>query len=272
MLRESKVKGRGRACPCPRRATATSHILRLIFIAYCLLPVSVYAARPLATEDAVVAGKGITQFEAALDYTKIKDVGEGTSLLLSPIHGVTEETEFSLRVPYILGRPESPSKVEGWGDVSFIMKHMLVEENKNIPAALLRMTIKLPTGDEEKDLGTGDTNIGFLGAITKNIGSSTIHLNLGYTFVGDQKDEPNDKNELNYGIAGEYGVGKKTRVVGEIYRLYDIDYKAEETKRRALIGLTYRLDDTFTMDIAAKRGLEDASDEYGLIMGMTVTF
>ena len=269
MLRESEKSGQGSGI---RGQRPYFSIFLLLATCYLLLATSALAARPLVTEDAVVAGKGITQFEAGLDYTKLKDVGEGTALLLSPIHGVTEETEFSLRVPYILGRPESPSKVEGWGDTSFIMKHLVAEENKNTPAFLLRMAIKLPTGDKDEGLGTGDTNVGFLGAITKNIGPSTIHLNIGYTFVGDQKGEANDKNELNYGIAGEYGIGKKTKVAGEIYGLYHPDYKAEEIERRALIGLTYRLDDTFTMDIAAKRGLEDASDENGLIIGVTVTF
>lgn len=275
MLSESKKSGQW-LMVSGQKPPATISRIAFSILALCTLHFAlcadVHAARPLVTEDAVVAGKGITQFEAGLDYTKIKDGGEGTTILLSPIYGVAEETEFSLKVPYILGRPESPPKVEGWGDTSFVMKHLIAEENKNTPAFLLRMTIKLPTGDKDKDLGTGDTNVGFLGAVTKNIGSSTIHLNLGYTFVGDQKVEYNKKNELNYGIAGEYGIGKKTRVVGEIYGLYYPDYKAEEIERRALIGLTYRLDDTFTVDIAAKRGLEDTSDENGLIAGMTITF
>jgi outer membrane putative beta-barrel porin/alpha-amylase len=245
--------------------------LFLLPIAYCLLPVPADAARPLVTEDAVVAGKGITQVEVGIDYTKIDNKGEGTTLTLTPIHGVTEDTEFSLKVPYIMASPADSPNVDGWGDTSFIMKHLVFAEGDTTPAALLRMALKLPTGDEDKGLGTGDTNVGFLAAFTKNFGPATIHLNLGYTFVGDQK-KTSKNNEVNYGVAGEYGIGKKTRVVGEIYGLYHPDYKAEEIERRALVGLTYRVDDTFTFDIAAKRGLEETSDEYGFIGGVTITF
>ena len=253
----------------------TSHVSRLtlflVFTFHFALCTNVQAARPLVTDDAVVAGKGITQLEVGIDYTKVEDKGEGTTLILSPIHGATEDTEFSLILPYIFGRPDTPSDVDGWGDISFIMKHLVIAEEDKIPAFLVRMAIKLPTGDEEKGLGTGDTNVGFLGVLTKGFGPATVHLNLGYTFVGDQ-DEDSDNNEVNYGVAGEYGIGKKTRVVGEIYGLYHPEYKAREIERRALLGLTYRLDDTFTVDLAAKRGLEGASDEYGFIGGVTITF
>lgn len=231
-----------------------------------------HAARPLVTEDAVLAGKGVSQLEVGVDYTKVRDKGEGTALLITPIHGVTEDTEFYLKLPYIYGRPGDPSNVEGWGDISFYMKHLFAEESNVTPAAAVRMAIKIPSGDKGKELGTGDTNVGFLGVFTKNIGLSTIHLNVGFTFVGDQKDRYNNKNEVNYGIAGEYGIWKKTRLVGEVYGLYLPDYKAAEIERRGLLGITYRLNDTFTFDCAAKRGLGGYGNEYGFIAGVTSTF
>ena len=254
-----------------QKQLATITTLFLLFIFHFAFCTDVQAARPLVTEDAVVAGKGITQLEMGIDYTKAGNRGEGITLLLSPIHGVMEDTEFSLKVPYIIAKPYDPSKVDGWGDTSFIMKHLLVAEGEKIPAFLIRMALKLPTGDKDEGLGTGDTNVGFLGALTKNFGQATMHLNAGYTFVGDQKESSRD-NEVNYGIAGEYGIGKKFRVVGEIYGLYHPDYKAAEIERRALLGLAYRIDDTFTIDLAAKRGLEGTGDEYGFIGGVTITF
>ncbi len=269
MSRESKKTVGGRQSAVGSQKSRLT--LFLLFTFHFALCTDVQAARPLVTEDAVVAGKGITQLEIGIDYTKVGNKGEGTTLIVSPIHGATEDTEFSLKLPYIFGRPDSPSEVDGWGDISFIMKHLVITEGDKTPAFLIRMALKLPTGDEQKGLGTGDTNVGFLGALTKGFGSAMIHLNLGYTFVGDQ-DQGGDNNEVNYGVAGEYGIGKKTRVVGEIYGLYHPEYQAREIERRALLGLTYRLNDTLTFDCAAKRGLEGASDEYGIIGGVTVTF
>jgi hypothetical protein len=242
----------------------------MLFAFHFSLCTDVQAARPLVTEDAVVAGKGVTQIEIGIDYTK-DDNGEGTALLFSPIHGVTEDTEFSLKAPYIFANPEDSQETDGWGDVSFTMKHLFIPEGEKTPAVLVRMLIKLPTGDEGEGLGTGDTNVGFLGVLTKGYGPAAIHLNLGYTFVGDQ-DEGRDDNEVNYGVAGEFRVGKKAGIVGEVYGLYHPDYKAKEIERRALLGFTYRLNDTLTIDLAGKRGLEGASDEYGIVGGVTITF
>lgn len=269
----------GRACQYPRRAARvarTSFITRLtlflLFTTHCsLFTPSAHAARPLVTEDAVVAGKGISQLEVGIDYTKVGDKGEGTTLLFSPIHGVMEDTEFSLKAPYLFARPQDPSKAEGFGDTSFIMKHLFVHEDEKMPAILIKMAIKLPSGNKDKGLGTGETNVGFLGVLTKGFGQATIHLNGGYTFVGNQ-NAGRYNNEVNYGVAGEYAVGKKVGIVGEVYGLYHPDYKAEEIERRALLGLTYRTNDTLTLDIAGKRGLTGASDEYGLIAGVTITF
>lgn len=276
MLRESKARSKVKVqnvkCKMQSAKLNTLFIFHFSFsiLAFALCT-DVQAARPLVTEDAVVAGKGVTQFELGIDYTRVGDSGEGTSLLLSPINGVTEDTEFSLKVPYIIVEPYDPSKVDGWGDTSFIMKHLFVAEGEKTPAILIRMALKLPTGDKDKGLGTGDTNVGFLGALTKDFNPVTIHLNIGYTFVGNQ-NIGRYNNEVNYGIAGEYDIGKKVRVVGEIYGLYHPDYKAAEIERRALLGLTYRIDDTFTIDLAAKRGVEGTGDEYGFIGGVTITF
>lgn len=259
-----------------RRLRLTSHVSRLtFFLLFTLhfgLCAEAQAARPLVTEDAVVAGRGITQLEAGVDYTKIGDKGEGTTLLITPIHGVMEDTEFYFKIPYIFGRPDIPSmKAEGWGDISFVMKHLLAEEDKKMPAFLISMSIKLPSGDKDKGLGTGDTNVGFLGVVTKGFGPATLHLNAGYTFVGRQKESRQD-NQVNYGIAGEYAVGKKTHLVGEVYGLYHPAYESEEIERRAMLGLTYRINDTLTVDCAAKRGFLGARDEYGFVGGLTITF
>lgn len=262
MSREFKIMDKGRKWRL---------IALLLFTIHYALLTQTHAARPLVTEDAVVAGKGVTQLEMGVDYTKAGDREEGTTLLLSPINGITEDTEFSLNIPYIIAEPYDPAKVDGWGDTSFIMKHLLVAEGEATPAFLIGMALKLPTGDQDKGLGTGETNLGFLGALTKNFNPATIHLNIGYTFVGNQ-NKSRDNNEVNYGIAGEYAIGNKFRVVGELYGLYHPDYKAAEIERRVLLGLTYRSDDTFTFDLAAKRGFEGTGDEYGFIGGLTITF
>lgn len=262
MSREFKIMAGGRK----RR------LIALLLFTILYLPLSeAFAARPLVTEDAAVAGKGVTQLELGVDYTKTGNKVEGTTVLLSPINGITEDTEFSLKVPYIIAKPYDPSKVDGWGDTSFIMKHLLVAADENTPAFLIKMALKIPTGDKDKGLGTGETNLGFLGVLTKEFNRAALHLNIGYTFVGNQ-NKGRDNNEVNYGIAGEYGAGKKVRVVGEVYGLYHPDYKAAEIERRALLGLTYWIDDTFTFDLAAKRGLEGTGDEYGFIGGLTITF
>lgn len=93
------------------------------------------AYRPLGTEDAGVAGKGVAQAEVSWDYLKWDndEVEDEQVLMLVPIYGLTERLEISVEVPYLIHDLEDGSE-EGIGDVNLVAKYLLVEEGEKNPA------------------------------------------------------------------------------------------------------------------------------------------
>lgn len=75
------------------------------------------------------------------------------------------------RVPY-------DASATGIGDIAVRIKYTIAR-GRNIDAAAL-VDVRLPTGKEEKFLGTGKTNVKILGILSARVSDFAPHLNFGY--------------------------------------------------------------------------------------------
>jgi hypothetical protein len=127
--------------------------------AFLLVAGNAYGAHPLLTEDTGTQGKGGWQLEVNgerqkdpqpdLDVPPLRAIQSGTTLS----YGLTETIDVKVDVPYL--------RHEGILDVAVGFKWRFYEKDElsfGVQAGLL-----LPTGDEQKGLGTGKTNAGVLG-------------------------------------------------------------------------------------------------------------
>lgn len=91
----------------------------------------------------------------------------------------------------------------GLGDMSLYAKGRLIEEDKYRPALAIEGFLKVPTGDKDKSLGNGETDITIGGSLSKRYGSISGHVNPEYTFTGGSKGEigasADDRFRLNCG-------------------------------------------------------------------------
>jgi len=231
-----------------------------------------YAARPLATEDAGVAGKGAFQIEVSEDYAKQDNNDKAYTFLFVPIYGLTERIELSAEFPYVLIRPKEGDKEEGLSDINLVLKTLIIPEGKIKPAFLLKTQVKLSNGDEKRGLGSGDKDVGFVGVTTKILRPFTIHANFGYTFVG-RKTDGSLKDYILYGIACEYSLNKKIKIAGELYGESDSHFDIGTFKHHnfgPLIGLTYQLTGKIILDTAFYSAIADGKgSEYGLTLGIS---
>jgi len=69
--------------------------------------------------------------------------------------GLIKKSDFQIFLPYIYYKPDIGENVKGIGDVEILPKYLLIEEKGNIPTVTLFGKVKLATGDDKKDLGTG---------------------------------------------------------------------------------------------------------------------
>jgi hypothetical protein len=69
----------------------------------------------------------------------------------------------------------------GIGDIAISTKAMLREEGQWAPAIAARFALKLPTGDEDRALGSGEVDLGLGLALEKTFGPVRLYFNTGLT-------------------------------------------------------------------------------------------
>src|SRR3972149_9158609 len=174
-----------------------------------------FAYRPFTTEDAGVAGQGVTQVEVSLDRLEWDNDDDEFVFMVAPIYGVTERLEVSAELPYLWHKPEVGDSESGPGDMNLVLKYLLSEEDGIHPALAAKAAIKTSSGDHKKGLGTGDEDLSLVLAATKTVEKFILHAQFGYTFVGDDKDD-NLRDVTVYGVAVDYGLQEDLRLAAEI--------------------------------------------------------
>jgi hypothetical protein len=76
---------------------------------------------------------------------------------------------------------EGTSGAVGIGDIAVSTKAVLREEGQWAPAIAGRFALKLPTGDDDRALGSGEVDVGLGLALEKAFGPVRLYLNTGLT-------------------------------------------------------------------------------------------
>ena len=113
------------------------------------------AYRPLTTENAGVAGKGVARTEVSWDNIKWKNADKEDIFLLVPIYGLTENLELSVEIPYLYHKPSSGASEEGIGDINIVAKYLLVPGGTESPAFAVKGVVKMDNGDYDRGLEAG---------------------------------------------------------------------------------------------------------------------
>lgn len=247
-------------------------IFGLFFIFLCR---HAYAGRPFSTEDAGVAGKGVIQEEFGIESVWQEKGDKKYAFSSASIYGLTEGMEFSVEAPYMIIEPKEGEKESGIDDMTLVLKTVLFPERDDMPQFLVKTTLKLANGNEDRGLGSGDEDIGLSVVATKNTGPAIFHANLGYVFTGDKFDTTLNDYML-YGLAGEYSLTPRLSIVTEIYSESSSHHETGAFKHYVLsplLGLTYGLSEGILFDIAFKLGIEDDKEpERGIITGLSISF
>lgn len=136
-----------------------------------------------------------------------------------------------------------------------------------IPSLALSFSIKTETGDAEKGLGTSEVDYGVNGIMSKRIAELTLHLNIGYAFVG----EPG-KDNFSYGWAMECPINENLNIVTEISGETDYNGDFDDNPCNGLVGLNYALNKVTTFDLGVRFEISDASPDYSIVVGLTLGF
>lgn len=247
----------------------------VIFSLLCFLFAtgSALAYRPFNTEDAGVAGKGVVQTEISYDYYRWENGDtDQIFLLVSPIYGPTENLELSIETPLIIHTADG-RRSSGIGDINLVGKYVLLWDRYETKDALLTLkgVVKLNSGDYARGLGRGDVEYSLFPVVTKTLGEKvTVHGQLGYAIV-TAKENPDLRNYYFYGTAVDVAITKPFHLVAEITGNQNPD-RTQGQQNISLAGFTYELNKHVILDASVKKGIGNASPDWGWGVGAAIEF
>jgi len=240
---------------------------------YSLSTVS-YAAHPLITDDTGTQGKGRFQLEVNGEYGHDKEDGvttKTTQVAAALSYGVTESVDIVLGIPYQYIRTKDSGTVtneKGISDIGIELKWRFYEADGLSLA--LKPGLTLPTGDEEKGLGSGRATYHLFFITTKEIKPWAFHLNLGYNRNENKVDERKDIWHVS--IASIVEVIKDIRLVTNIGAERNPDKSSNTHPAFIIGGLIYSISENLDIDFGIKAGLNKPETDYSVLAGITLRY
>ena len=254
-------------------------IRKLLCSVFLLIAGQAWAAHPLITDDTGTQGKGKFQVELNVqydwdeqyvDYVFTKTTGGQVATTLS--YGIAENVDLVLSLPYQWGKTEENETIaydeKGIGDIAFETKWRFFE--KDGFSLVLKPGISIPTGNDEKGLGTGQMG-GHLFLIGSwELGPCAFHANLGYIRNENKVDER--KDIWHASLATTWEVIKDLKLIGNIGIERNPDDEANNNPAFLIGGIIYSVTENFDLDCGVKYGLNSSEADLSLMAGIAFRF
>jgi hypothetical protein len=248
----------------------------ILFSLICLagLTPASFAAIPLITDDTGTQGKGKFQLEVLGEYGHDKEdglKGETQGVTASFTYGILDPLDIVLSVPYAFWREKDgrcTEKEDGLGDLALEAKWRFFEREGFSFA--LKPGLTLPTGDEDRGLGTGRANGYFFLIASKEADPWAFHLNLAYIRNENKYDERRDLWHAS--LASSYEIVKQLKLVGDIGMEKNSDRCSSVDPAYILGGFIYSPLENLDFGLGIKGGLTDTEADLSVRGGITWRF
>ena len=234
-----------------------------------------FALPPFRTEDAGTTRRGTFGLELQNEFTKT-DRGNDNLTKLTLIYGLTDWIELDIDFPFLVLMPDRDQNEYGFGDTVVLSKLKILGEggviggNKIFPDLALVPSILIPTGDEDKGLGSGEIESGFLLVVEETFWNLAGRGNVGYFATNDPASDEDFTDRFFYGVQMDFPLfSEKLRLGSEITGEFG---QGEETPLFTLTGLVFQITDDIGLNGGVELGLKDAYSSVTVIFGLTFGF
>ena len=173
-------------------------------------------------------------------------------------------------VPIDDGSSSAQRKESGWGDVTLRGEYYLRRGSSRSPWVIGLLRVTLPTGDEEKGLGSGATDVETGFSFIQQIGRINFLADVAYTFVGDSGDlKP--RNQVRAGAGASVPFGTSQRHSYYVYLENQTSrYSSSDDKRTVAVGISSAFTEAKRVRFSASMffGLSDSSEDLGLYVSL----
>lgn len=228
---------------------------------------SSFAARPLETDDAGTVDPGSFEIElgAAFESDPSTEAWEtGFGIKSGILAGVDLGLGFGWQWLDDAGVTES-----GVTDLEIGAKWNFLSETNRIPSMSVTAAVKLPTADDDKGLGSGETDWDLTVVLSKALSDRlTGHLNAGYGFI--KSPATADVGDVLHGSAAlEFQLSDALCITGEVLAEKERE-DGSNTHWIGNLGARWTIADNLALDAAAGTSLagSDAADVFSTV-GLT---
>ena len=237
-----------------------------------------FAAHPLLTDDTGTQGAGEFQLETTGTWItdreqeggeEAREISSFAALVFTA--GIAETLDLMVDVLYVWTETEKAGQItrdDGFFDSAVSAKWRFYDMRKLSLA--IKPGILLPTGDEDKGLGTGHWGYTTFLIATLEAEPWAFDANLGYVY---HENRTNERVNLWFGsLASRFTVAEGWRIVGEIGATRNADPADSSHPAFAQIGLIYSPSDDLDLSAGFLAGLNHAEIDQSLRAGVTVRF
>lgn len=267
-------------------------LLRPFWGAFCALALlflvspAVQAQQPFVTDDADVTPKGRFHFEFSNEFDLLQRAAfpslKQNTADFELDYGLFEGVEIGVAAPLLTifnAAGTNPKIVTGIGDMNLSVKYNFRKEKENsrVPALTLGFNFELPTGDTERQLGSGLADFYINGISQKSLNKATkLRLNGGILFSGN----------ATTGVIGIKSRGTVYTTGGSLVRQFTpklqlgveltgamtSEFQLGKGHLQTLVGGNYLVRDNLSFDFGIVGGKYDASPRVGAQLGVSLDF
>lgn len=158
----------------------------------------------------------------------------------------------------------------GWGDVTLRGEYYLHRGSSTRPWVIGVVRATLPTGDEDKGLGSGATDVEAQLSFIQQTGRINWLADVGYTFVGDS-DDLDPRNQLRLGAGASVPFGKSRRHSYYVYLENRTSrFSGSEDKRSVAVGFSTSFTEAKRVRLSTSVffGLTDSTEDIGAYVSL----
>ena len=227
------------------------------------------AAHPLITEDTGTQGKGRYQLELFGERTRdeipslVVRATQATAVLS---YGVADSADLQFGIPYQKQTEDdgiAQSSTRGRQDASIDVKWRFYE--KDGFSLGFKPGITLPTGDEQKGLGSGSVTWGALLIGSYEPGPLAFHSHLGYRKYRNTVDSRESLVHVSGALA--YKVTPDLKLVTDLSWDTNPSKTSNKAVRYVIVGAIWSVVPEFDLDIGWRRGYGESAIDRAFLLG-----
>lgn len=227
-----------------------------IMVACCLacVPLPALAGPPFMTDDPEPVEYQHSEFYIASQQTKTTDGRSGTLPHLEYNYGVAPDLHLHIIVPYTFNSPTGGATERGIGDTELGVKYRFIPETGNSPMVGIFPILLTHTGNYDKGLGAGGTQLFLPIWIQKKWGEWQSYGGGGYWI----SHAPDIKNHWFTGWQVQKEISEHVTLGGEIFHSTE-QVAGQGASTGFNLGGYYNFDEHNHLLFSAGKGLKNAN-------------